>query len=77
LNEKIANRLTGLKSGSIRAEQFLLFGSIALLENLQARGLTLYLASGTDEQFVKAEAELLGVTKYFGERIYGARDDYL
>src|SRR6185437_5595000 len=36
----------------------------------------LYLASGTDEVFVKREAELLGVTDYFGERIYGAQDDY-
>jgi phosphoglycolate phosphatase-like HAD superfamily hydrolase len=47
-----------------------------LLENLQRRGLTLYLASGTDEPFVKREAELLGLTRYFGDRIYGAQDDY-
>lgn len=76
LNEKIADRISGLKAGAISAEKYLLHGSIGLLENLQARGLTLYLASGTDEQFVKAEAALLGVTKYFGERIYGAKDDY-
>lgn len=76
LNEKIEDRLSGLRSGSIPAEKYLLHGSIELLENLQARGLSLYLASGTDEQFVKAEAELLGVTKYFGDRIYGAKDDY-
>ena len=47
-----------------------------MLELLSARGLNLYLASGTDEQFVKREAELLDVTKYFGGRIYGAQDDY-
>jgi phosphoglycolate phosphatase len=76
LNLKIEDRLNGLRGGTIAAEKYLLHGSIALLENLRARGLTLYLASGTDEQFVKAEAELLGVTKYFGERIYGAKDDY-
>jgi phosphoglycolate phosphatase len=76
LNEKIDGRLLGLRNGSIAAEKYLLHGSISLLENLQARGLALYLASGTDEQFVKAEAALLGVTKYFGERIYGAKDDY-
>jgi phosphoglycolate phosphatase len=76
LNEKIADRLTGLKSGKIAAEKHLLHGSIGLLEDLKRRGLPMYLASGTDEQFVKAEAELLGVTKYFGERIYGAKDDY-
>ena len=36
----------------------------------------MYLASGTDEIFVKQEAALLDVTRYFGERIYGALDDY-
>jgi len=76
LNQKIADRLTGLKNGSISAEKHLVFGSINLMENLKQRGLKMYLASGTDEQFVKAEAELLGLTKYFGEHIYGAKDDY-
>ena len=37
---------------------------------------SLYLASGTDEPFVKKEAELLDVAKYFGPHIYGAKDDY-
>src|ERR1044072_9966927 len=36
----------------------------------------MYLASGTDEIFVKQEAELLDVTRYFGRHIYGALDDY-
>lgn len=76
LNQKIEDRLTGLRNRSISAEKYLLFGSIALLENLKQRGMKLYLASGTDEQFVKAEAELLGLTPYFGEHIYGAKDDY-
>lgn len=76
LGEKIESRIENLKSQPADAGKYLVFGSIPLLENLRARGLSLYLASGTDEQFVKAEAELLGVTKYFGERIYGAKDDY-
>jgi len=38
--------------------------------------LQLYLASGTDVAFVKKEAELLGLTKFFGEHIYGALDDH-
>jgi len=76
LGEKIETRLSGLRTKSTPAEEYLVHGSIALLENLKARGLSLYLASGTDEQFVKAEAELLGVAKYFEGRIYGAKDDY-
>ena len=76
LNQKIEDRLIGLKNQSIAAEKYRVFGSVALLEDLKKRGMQLYLASGTDEQFVKAEAELLGLTNYFGERIYGAKDDY-
>ena len=51
-------------------------GSHALLEDLRRRGVTLYLASGTDLKYVRREAELLGWPQYFGEHIYGALDDY-
>jgi len=36
----------------------------------------MYLASGTDEVFVKQEAEMLDLTRFFGKHIYGALDDY-
>lgn len=76
LEEKIAERVEGLNSGRIKQDDLTVFGSRQLLENLKARGLSLYLASGTDEPFVKREAELLGLTEYFGPHIYGALDDY-
>ena len=75
LNLKIAERVEGLSSGRIQQDDLTVFGSRSLLDNLKARGLSLYLASGTDEPFVKQEAELLGLTKYFGQHIYGAQDD--
>lgn len=76
LEEKIAERVEGLNSGRIKQDDLTVFGSRQLLEDLKARGLSLYLASGTDEPFVKREAELLGLTEYFGPHIYGALDDY-
>ena len=76
LELKIQDRIERLKNRQIDADRYLLHGSRQLLELLAARGLNLYLASGTDEIFVKREAELLDVTKYFGDRIYGAKDDY-
>jgi phosphoglycolate phosphatase len=76
LESKINDRLEGLRSGQHKPEAFLVFGSRALLENLRERGMNLYLASGTDEPFVKRESELLGVTEFFGSRVYGAKDDY-
>jgi phosphoglycolate phosphatase-like HAD superfamily hydrolase len=43
---------------------------------LHKRGLILYLASGTDLTFVRHEAKLLDLNRFFGDRIYGALDDY-
>lgn len=76
LDERIADRVEGLRGGRAPVASCLVHGATGLLDELTRRGLTLYLASGTDEPFVKREAELLGVARYFGERIYGARDDY-
>jgi phosphoglycolate phosphatase-like HAD superfamily hydrolase len=76
LELRIGERISGLQNGTISRESLVVFGSFALLDGLKARGLHLYLASGTDEPFVKREAELLGVSRYFGPHIYGAQDDY-
>ena len=76
LDERVRHRTDGLRSGAIPRDDLLVHGSRALLDKLRARGLTLYLASGTDEVFVKQESDLLDVTRYFGKHIYGAQDDY-
>src|SRR5439155_10008412 len=76
LMARIEGRLAALASGAATAEEWTVPGSHALLEALRRRGVTLYLASGTDLKYVRREAELLGLTPYFGERIYGALDDY-
>lgn len=76
LDTRIKGRVEGVRNGELQAEQFLVFGARQLLDELVSRGLELYLASGTDEPFVKEEAALLGIDRYFGPRIYGAVDDY-
>ncbi len=76
LERRIKDRVNGLRQGTIQPDKLLVHGARRLLENLNSRGLPIYLASGTDEIFVKQEAELLGLTPYFGHRIYGAQDDY-
>jgi phosphoglycolate phosphatase len=76
LDQRIGDRLEGLRSGQIPPDDFLVYGTRALLERLTAMGLALYLASGTDEPFVKTEAKLLDVDRYFGPHIYGAQEDY-
>jgi phosphoglycolate phosphatase-like HAD superfamily hydrolase len=76
LDARIGARVEGLRRGTLLRDNFLVHGARAILENLQRRGLSLYLASGTDEIFVKQEAELLDLSRYFGARVYGAQDNY-
>jgi phosphoglycolate phosphatase-like HAD superfamily hydrolase len=76
LMERIQGRLADLESGRSKPEEWTVPGSHALLAEFRRRGLTLYLASGTDLKFVRREAELLGVAPFFAGHIYGALDNY-
>ena len=73
---KIEKRVEGLRRGQTDPEEFLVPGSRELLECLRSKGLRMYLASGTDEIYMKEEARLLGVSEYFDGGVYGALDDY-
>ena len=74
--ERIESRVEALRQGQVSPEEYLVPGARALLESLKERGLKLYLASGTDEIFMKEEAKLLDVARYFDGGVYGALDDY-
>jgi phosphoglycolate phosphatase len=74
--EKIEQRVEGLRKGQTDPEEYLVPGARELLERLREKGLKMYLASGTDEIYMKEEARLLGVTQYFDGGVYGALDDY-
>jgi len=77
LMEKIKDRREGLANGTIDRETLLVRGSVPLLEALKREGVTLYLASGTDQPQVREEAALLGLDQYFDGNIYGALDEHL
>jgi phosphoglycolate phosphatase-like HAD superfamily hydrolase len=76
LMKHIARRREALAAGAVPPDAMLLPGVRPLLEALAARGLVMAAASGTDEPYVREEARLLDVARYFGPHIYGARDDY-
>lgn len=76
LLQAIDHRLRALADGSIPREALTVPGSFQLLDMLGRHGVTMYLASGTDEMYVLEEARLLGLAPYFGEHIYGAQRDY-
>jgi phosphoglycolate phosphatase-like HAD superfamily hydrolase len=73
---RIEDRLAALAEGRAGPQEWTVPGSHAFLEGLRRRGVTLYLASGTDLKYVRREAELLGLAGFFGGHIYGALDDY-
>ncbi len=75
LNVQIKDRLEDLRNGC-DPDKYTVPGTRQLLEALRARGLKLYLASGTDEQYMRAEADLLQVSQYFDGGVFGALDDY-
>ena len=72
----IGARREALASGAAAPDEMLLAGSRGMLAALAAAGVTLALFSGTDEPYVREEAHLLGIDRYFGQHIYGALDDY-
>jgi phosphoglycolate phosphatase-like HAD superfamily hydrolase len=71
----VRERTARLRKGELDVSDFTIKNSVALLRRLAAAGLKLYLASGTDEQDVVAEAEALGYADLFEGRIYGAVGD--
>ncbi len=76
LLEKIDGRLKGLADGSIDPETLTVPGTRELLKMLLDNGVDLYLASGTDEEYVRNEVELLGLLPFFKGHVYGAQQDY-
>ena len=76
LMERIADRHEMLRTGAVSAAEMVVPYSFKLLDALSRRGVSLYLASGTDQPYVEEEARLLGLDRYFGQHVYGAVDDY-
>lgn len=75
LHERIRYRLEELREGTVSPEKYLVPGARELVLALRERGLELYLASGTDQDYMREEARLLDITPLFNG-VYGALDDY-
>ena len=74
--QHVGQRLAALKSRAATSEEMSVPGAHRLLAQLAERGMTLYLASGTDLANVRDELAALEMDHYFGERVYGALEDY-
>lgn len=75
LMKQVNVRKERLERRELDVNDFIVKGAVDLLNALCSQGVKLYLASGTDEEDVKAEAEILGYAPLFEGRIYGASGD--
>ena len=75
LMENVRSRIDRLTSGKIKPNNFIIKDSVAFLHSLREKGISLYLASGTDLEDVKTEAKILGYAELFDGGIFGAVGD--
>ena len=72
----VEERIAGLAAGTLPADPLRVPMSLEFLQSLREMEINCYLASGTDVEFVKNEAGLLGVSAYFDGGIFGALREY-
>ncbi len=75
LLQPVRERLARLARGEATPDDLMIAGARRFLEGLIERGVTLYLASGTDHVYVLEEASALGLAPLFQGGIYGALDE--
>ena len=72
----VEERIAELAAGTLSADPLRVPKSLEFLQSLREMRIHCYLASGTDVEFVKNEAGLLGVSEYFDGGIFGALREY-
>jgi phosphoglycolate phosphatase-like HAD superfamily hydrolase len=71
----VRRRLVQLERGELSPQDCQIKNARQMLERLHEVGITLYLASGTDEADAVAEAQILGYAHLFSGGIFGAVGD--
>lgn len=75
LLQPVRQRVNQMDDSELARDKMMIKGARLFLQTLRDRGINLYLASGTDHQYVMEEASVLGVKAFFEPHIYGALDD--
>lgn len=70
----VDRRVDRVARGEVAPEDAMIAGASEFVRGLRARGVTLYLASGTDHPYVMREATVLGMADDFAGGVYGALD---
>ncbi len=75
LMDKVRRRSGKLEKGQLSPDDFSIKNAIPFLHRLREAGVYLYLASGTDEEDVREEAQAMGYADLFDRGIYGSVGD--
>jgi phosphoglycolate phosphatase-like HAD superfamily hydrolase len=75
LVDMVNRRVEKLRRGDLEPADFQIKNAVLFLERLHRRGVKLYLASGTDQHDVAADAEAMGYAHLFEGMIFGAVGD--
>jgi phosphoglycolate phosphatase-like HAD superfamily hydrolase len=75
LLQPVLQRLALLDGSQSARDAWMVAGARDFLQRLSQRGVKLFLASGTDQEYVEKEAGALGIGGFFGDHIYGAKGD--
>ncbi|GHT11193.1 hypothetical protein FACS1894170_04430 [Planctomycetales bacterium] len=70
----VAKRHEQLHNG-LDPNELLLTGTVEILAMFRRRGVKLYLVSGTEQDFVREDCELLRITEYFDGGVFGGTAD--
>lgn len=73
LMESVDDRIARFEKGERSLEDFTMLGAANFLKTLNSQGIHLYLASGTDEENVKIEANALGYGSLISGGIFGSK----
>lgn len=71
----VRQRINQMDGSQATRDNLMISGARSFVQALDDLGVNLYLASGTDHQYVVEEAGFLGVKALFEPHIYGALDD--
>ncbi len=77
LMEQVEIRIRQFQCGERDVADFTIKGAVNLLDLLRRLDLRLYLASGTDEDDVRREADILGYSHLFNGGIFGSRGNVI
>ena len=75
LNQHVDRRINRFRKAELQIDDVTVKGVLGFILRMKEKGLHLYLASGTDEEYVIKEAEALGYAAHFDGGIHGARPD--